>query len=655
MGIRPKLFLLFLAFGVIPMLFVSVLNYVYGVRSAEALLRHDVERDAFAISRDIETSLDEREAGLVALARTPSLRNYVLNGKKINAAVGAQNTSAPSSGKEIRPEAATAKTSAESAVPEEVRAEFQAFSLSNPKYYAAVTCLDASGRTLFRAEPDPQLKDEVTLRFQTDDFLSSIAQPDSRVWKTNEQKPLRSPVVRESSGATVRYTIPIFTGEQKPDAPRGALVVDLRLEEVFRKLGRYATLDAGSGERRSLPPRLVVALNQAGQIIYHSNEALKYQSIETATPSFKPVADAMKAGASGWKLYDSPDGTRWLAAYQSNPSLGISVATAANYTEAVGSLRTIGWMSLVLALLVGLVTAFVLTLVVRRTARSIERVTEGAVAIADGNLDQRIEVRSSDETRLLAESFNRMTDRLREQIAREAETRQFESFLRLSAMMTHDLKNAIAALSLLVRNMEHKFHHEEFRVDAMKSLTEATDKLRSLVSKLSEPIRSMSGEHGRPRPTDLVPLIKRVLASTVELSRHHKLETHLPEKLVATIEVDRLEKVVENLVINALEAMGAESGTMVVEAGEAEKGLVYFSVSDTGPGMSEEFQRTRLFRPFATTKKKGVGLGLYTCREVVRAHGGEIEVKSEKGAGACFRVVIPSDLISGSNVRSLRS
>jgi signal transduction histidine kinase len=293
--------------------------------------------------------------------------------------------------------------------------------------------------------------------------------------------------------------------------------------------------------------------------------------------------------------------------------------------------------------------AALLMLSLRRTARSIERVTEGAVAIAGGKLDQHIEVRSSDETRLLAETFNAMTDRLREQIARETETRQFESFMRLSAMLTHDLKNSILALSLLVSNMEQQFDREEFRADAMKSLTEATDKLRALVAKLSEPVRSLSGEFKRPRPHDLIPIIKRALALTAEPSASlHEVEIHLPSSLVAVIDDERIERVIENLVLNALEAMGRKKGKLTVEAGPAEEGFVFFSVSDTGPGMTEEFQRKKLFHPFATTKPQGVGLGLYTCRELVKALGGRIEVESKRGSGTCFRIVLPSGQITGS-------
>ena len=121
--------------------------------------------------------------------------------------------------------------------------------------------------------------------------------------------------------------------------------------------------------------------------------------------------------------------------------------------------------------------------------------------------------------------------------------------------------------------------------------------------------------------------------------------THLPLSLVVTVDPDRIERVVENLVINALEAMGAGvGGHLTVEAGTEPDGSAFFSVSDTGSGMSEEFIRTRLFRAFATTKNKGIGLGLYTCREIVEAHGGRLAVMSKPGAGTTFRVVLPASI-----------
>jgi C4-dicarboxylate-specific signal transduction histidine kinase len=100
------------------------------------------------------------------------------------------------------------------------------------------------------------------------------------------------------------------------------------------------------------------------------------------------------------------------------------------------------------------------------------------------------------------------------------------------------------------------------------------------------------------------------------------------------------------LILNAVEAMaGTEGKLLSVAAGTAEDGKVFFSISDTGAGMSPSFIERQLFRPFATTKKRGVGLGLYTCREVVRANGGAIEVDSREGAGTTLRVVLPSAAI----------
>jgi signal transduction histidine kinase len=114
--------------------------------------------------------------------------------------------------------------------------------------------------------------------------------------------------------------------------------------------------------------------------------------------------------------------------------------------------------------------------------------------------------------------------------------------------------------------------------------------------------------------------------------------------LPALVDAERMEKVIENLIINAVEAMGG-TGKLTVAAGTAEAGKVFFSISDTGPGMSRAFIEHQLFRPFATTKKRGVGLGLYTCREVVQANRGAIEVNSREGAGTTFRVVLPSATI----------
>lgn len=641
MGIRPKLILVFLVLGFAPMVVLSVLLYRGGIRSVEADLRNGVVRDATGIAREIDATLSENEAALAKLARSPALGKYV---QTPNETADRTNRRQNESSTTNVPEGV-----ANGAIPADVKESIRAFLISKTNRYTALYCLSSSGRPLFRAESVTGRNGIDNLGsgidFRTDNFIAGAVDP--RVWNTPEQTPLRSPISKESGGATLRYSIPVFVGELGAQAPRGVLIAELNGDTLFNDamIGRADGGRNSSGATGSTSSQYdIIVLDHDGLILYHTNEALRYQSVDSVMPSFKNISRAMIAGERGSNFYDTAN-SRWLVAYRPITTLGVSVGVAGNYTAAISSLARLDWITIILLAFFGLATVAVFSHVLQNTARSIELVTEGAIAIAGGRLEQRIEVRSNDETHLLAESFNKMTDRLREQIARETESRQFESFMRLSAMLTHDLKNAIAGLSLLVGNMERQFHREEFRADAMKSLTEAADKLRRLVAKLSEPVLSLSSEHQVARSTDLVVVIRKVITATVEPARSmHEIEINLPSTLMAIVEVDRIEKVLENLIINALEAMGAKSGKLTIEAGAIQNGEVFFRVSDTGPGISAEFQRVKLFRPFATTKKSGIGLGLYTCREIVKGHGGHIDVESKRGSGATFRVVLPSEL-----------
>ncbi|MHB1926783.1 MAG: sensor histidine kinase [Leptospirillum sp.] len=100
-----------------------------------------------------------------------------------------------------------------------------------------------------------------------------------------------------------------------------------------------------------------------------------------------------------------------------------------------------------------------------------------------------------------------------------------------------------------------------------------------------------------------------------------------------------LETTLRNLLINAREALDGR-GEITVET-RAEPQYLVLSVSDNGPGMSREFIETRLFRPFQTTKKKGTGLGLFSCKLLIEQSGGTITVNSREGEGTEFLITLP--------------
>jgi signal transduction histidine kinase len=102
---------------------------------------------------------------------------------------------------------------------------------------------------------------------------------------------------------------------------------------------------------------------------------------------------------------------------------------------------------------------------------------------------------------------------------------------------------------------------------------------------------------------------------------------------------EQIKGVVMNLVLNAQEAAGARGHIRVRTCHENAE--VVLSVQDDGCGMSETFMSQSLFRPFQSTKRQGLGIGLFQSRAIVHAHGGRVQVESEIGRGTTFHVSFP--------------
>jgi signal transduction histidine kinase len=635
-GIRTRLFLIFTVFGIIPMVAMCAVIYSSGARAVESEMRRDLNDDANHFAREVESLISDRTELLKRLIASGEFKNFLARRDGDNPTKSVANGT-------------PAKQDTSFPVPDELRRLIQVFFENGNGRFTALTLFGPSRDPILDIRPRKSATESSghDLRFETRDFPKHLIKLDENVWGRTPGEDIPAVIVREPYGVMLRYSVPLISRDALGGVTQFALLFESAAGPMFEEAGQSQSegqFGSKPGAQNRDTATNFIVLNRDRMILFASNVALLFQSADTAMPAtFGKVSSLMTSGNTGTSLYNATGGTTWVAAFNQIKGVDVSVAAIKDLDSALmGTKRTV-WVSLLVALILGLIIASLVSHTIRRTTRSIQRVTEGAVAIAGGKLDQRIEVTSSDETKLLAESFNRMSDRLKEQIAREAESKQFESFMRLSAMLTHDLKNAISGLSLLVGNMEKQFHREDFRRDAMRSLIDSTEKLSGLVAKLRGPVQSLSGEHQRPRATDLVPLLKAVVAAhVVPRSSHFDVKMKLPEELIAQAEPDRIEKVIENLVINAVEAMGSRGGILSIQAGRTPDDKVYFKISDGGKGMTAEFVRTRLFRAFSTTKRDGIGLGLYTSREIVKAHGGTIEVESAPNSGTTFCVVLPS-------------
>ena len=213
------------------------------------------------------------------------------------------------------------------------------------------------------------------------------------------------------------------------------------------------------------------------------------------------------------------------------------------------------------------------------------------------------------------------------------EARKFEAFNRMSAFVVHDLKNIVAQLSLMLKNAERLHDNREFQEDMLLTVESSLEKMRRLMLQLREGATPPGGSHG----VELSPILHRLAAMARAQGR--VLDFEECGALSTRGHDDRLERVLGHLVQNALDATPS-SGVVQARAVRA-SGQIRVEIRDTGAGMTDEFIRTRLFRPFSSTKHNGMGIGTYESFQYIRELGGTISVASQPGLGTTITVLLP--------------
>jgi len=215
--------------------------------------------------------------------------------------------------------------------------------------------------------------------------------------------------------------------------------------------------------------------------------------------------------------------------------------------------------------------------------------------------------------------------------------RQIESFHKFSAFVVHDLKNSISMLSMLLQNYESKADNPEFQKSALVTIRGAVTRMQSVISKLrrSEVIESQTISNCNP--VDIVVDLRNKLR--LENLNSIRYRENFDSTSPIKADVEKLSGVIENLIVNAIEAM-PKGGDLTISVFSSLETLT-IEVKDTGQGMDAEFINKRLFSPFETTKKKGLGIGLYLSRDQLERMGGTYHVESEPGEGTTFQIVFP--------------
>jgi putative PEP-CTERM system histidine kinase len=214
--------------------------------------------------------------------------------------------------------------------------------------------------------------------------------------------------------------------------------------------------------------------------------------------------------------------------------------------------------------------------------------------------------------------------------------REVESFQNVLTFFVHDLKNMASRLSLTMQNLSAYFDNPEFRGDALKLIGNSVAKIETTCSRLSWLRQKLQLKIG---PSDLNGLLTTTL-NDFENSGGFHFDRDFQQLPLIPLDSEQIQHVVTNLIMNARDAMKGQGIIHVTTSASNHQAVL--SIKDSGCGMSRQFIEKMLFRPFTSTKKRGMGIGLFHSKMIVEAHRGRIEVDSEEGKGSTFRVILPS-------------
>lgn len=213
------------------------------------------------------------------------------------------------------------------------------------------------------------------------------------------------------------------------------------------------------------------------------------------------------------------------------------------------------------------------------------------------------------------------------------EAQRFDEFNRRIAFVMHDIKNLASQFALLARNAEKHADKPDFRADMLVTLRNSSDKLNALLARLG---RYGAQAHEAMAPLAIGPLLQRI---AMRYRSQHQLTVIEAADCTVFAQAEALEQALVHLVQNAIEVSKGDQAVLLSAKRLGNAAVI--EVTDSGPGMSPEFVRSRLFKPFHSSKPGGFGIGAFEAREIVRTMGGRLEVESHEGLGSRFIVRLP--------------
>jgi len=216
------------------------------------------------------------------------------------------------------------------------------------------------------------------------------------------------------------------------------------------------------------------------------------------------------------------------------------------------------------------------------------------------------------------------------------QAQRFKDLNQMTAFLVHDLKTVFSQLSLLVENAEAHKSNPEFIDDMVATVAHTTQKMQRLLEQLRNPEREITLTRFA-----LTPLLEELAANYQRMPAGLQLRLEFAENPLVRGDRSQLFSAIKHIVQNAVESVGKD-GRVEIVASDLNRHAVEITIRDNGEGMTIEFIRDRLFKPFESTKGvSGMGVGVFQSREYLRSINGELDVVSTPGEGSCFTITLP--------------
>ena len=278
----------------------------------------------------------------------------------------------------------------------------------------------------------------------------------------------------------------------------------------------------------------------------------------------------------------------------------------------------------------------------RRVIGALQRLREDAERIAKGDVEQEISgVARTDEIGDLARSFQTMLEEIRRRQQELALSERLAIVGRGTWRIAHNISNLLNPMHAFVTTLRERITASGGSDPDAESTIDAMDHHLELVRRDIQRMRRAIPDEPRLEPYTLGALID-VALERVHKPRDVEVRKCYQETGVAEVDPEQMADVFSNVVQNAYDAMRERGGVLSIHVGARGDHQVVASFEDTGPGIPEE-KLEGLFDFFVTDKQRGMGIGLASASEVVRRHGGTMEVEGRPGEGAVFRILLPTE------------